>query len=91
MAAAEVVLRGAVTADGRLVLEGEPGLPPGCVEVILRPIEGVATPVRPQFETLRRIWADQEARGTRGRTLEEAVADVRALRDEWEPGQRELG
>jgi hypothetical protein len=42
------------------------------------------------FETLRRIWAEQDARGFRGRRGEEIVAEVRAMRDEWEPRQREL-
>ena len=64
MAAAEVVLRGAVTTDGRLLLEGEPGLPPGRVEVILRPIEGAARPGPP---AVRHAPAHLGAPGGEGR------------------------
>ena len=84
MATAEVVLRGAVTAEGQLVLDQRLDLPPGRVEVILRPIPEAAAEAHSMFETLRRIWAAQDARGfAGGRSLEEAVADVRALREEW--------
>jgi len=93
MATNEVLVQGAITPDGRLVLDEEPGLPAGRVEVVVRPVPQAepAEPERPMFDTLRRIWAEQEARGfARGRTLEEAVAEVRAMRDEWAEHDRRL-
>jgi hypothetical protein len=86
-----VVLRGALTEDGQLVLDEKPDLPPGRVEIIVRPVrDQTVTGEHPMFETLKRIWAKQEARGFRGRTLEEAIADVRALRDEWAARDRRI-
>jgi hypothetical protein len=90
MSAAEIVVHGAVTADGQLILDERPSLLPGRVEVTLRSLENTATERHPMFETLRRIWAEQDARGFRGRSGEEIVADVRAMRDEWEPRQRAI-
>jgi hypothetical protein len=90
MATTEVVVRGAVTADGRLVLDEQPQLPPGRVEVTVRPVGGAAPGRRTTFEALEEIWADLDAQGVRGRTGAEAVADVRALRDEWDAHQERL-
>ena len=91
MATTEVVVRGAVTTDGQLVLDEQPDLPPGRVEVTVRPMPSSGTEQPSMFDALRRIWAAQEARGfTGGRSVEEAVADVRALRDEWDAHQEEL-
>ena len=90
MASAEIVLRGAVTADGRLVLDEEPTLPPGRVEVVLRTIDDATPAPSALLEVLERIWADLDAQGVKGRSAEEAVADVRALRDEWDAHQEQL-
>ena len=84
MATNEVVVQGAVTPDGRLVLDQDPGLPAGRVEVIVRPVGEIATAATTLLAVLEPIWAQMEARGFKGgRTLEEAVAEVRAMRDEW--------
>ena len=91
MSRPEIVLRGAVTADGKLVLDERPDMPPGRVEVTVRPLQDAVGEERPMFETLKRIWAQQEARGfPGGRSAEEAVAEVRALRDEWDGHQQEV-
>ncbi|MBM3499710.1 MAG: hypothetical protein FJX74_13705 [Armatimonadetes bacterium] len=91
MAAAEVVVQGAVTVEGQLILDQQPDLPPGRVEVTVRALQSEAAEEHPMFQALRRIWADMDARGfAGGRSLEEAVADVRALRDEWDAHQEAL-
>jgi len=90
MATTEVVVQGAVTADGQLVLDEPPDVPPGRVEVTVRVVRERAPGEHPMFETLRRVRADLAAQGFRGRSMEEAVADVRALRDEWEARQEGL-
>jgi hypothetical protein len=90
MAVTETTVRGAVTADGQLVLDGNLDMPPGRVEVIVRRIQDASGERRPMLETLKRIWAEQEARGFRGRSAEEIIADVDAMRDEWEERQQGL-
>jgi len=91
MATTEVVVKDAVTADGHFVLDDPPDVPAGRVEVTVRVVRDEAPGEHPMFETLRQIWADQDARGyTGGRSPEEAVADVRALRDEWDAHQEKL-
>lgn len=91
MATTGVVVRGAVTAEGQLVLDEQPDVPPGRVEVIVRTLQDAVAEQHPMFETLKRIWAEQEARGfTGGRSAEEAVAEVRAMRDEWDAHQEQL-
>jgi hypothetical protein len=83
MATREVVLQGAVTPEGRLVLDQDPGLPAGRVQVIVRPADEAALS-SVLLDVLRPIWERLDAQGfSGGRTLEEAVADVRAMRDEW--------
>jgi hypothetical protein len=90
MATTEVVVKGAVTADGQLVLDEPPGVPPGRVEVTVRVVQDAAPKEHPMFETLRRIHAELDARGFKGRGGEEIVADVRAMRDEWRERQEGL-
>jgi len=90
MATTEVVVKGAVTADGRLVLDEPPDVPPGRVEVTVRVAREEAPAEPPMVQTLRRIWAELDAQGCQGRSAEEAVADVRALRDEWHTRQEGL-
>jgi len=84
----EVVTEGAVTEDGRLIVEGTLELRPGRVEVIVRQMDDAVPGTL--LEVLKPIWAELDAQGVQGRTLEEAVADVRALRDEWAARERRL-
>ena len=82
MATHEVVLQGAVTPEGRLVLDENPGLPPGRVEVVVRPADEAALS-SVLLDVLRPIWERLDEQGFKGgRTLLEAVTDVRAMRDE---------
>jgi hypothetical protein len=90
MATTEVVVKGAVTADGQLVLDEPPDVPPGRVEVTVRVVQDQAPKEHPMFEALRKIHAELDAQGFQGRSMAEAVADVRALRDEWKARQDRL-
>jgi hypothetical protein len=83
----EVVVQGTVMEDGRLVLDENPNLPPGRVCAILRPVPSPAPPDETLTDTLRRIWAAQEARGYKGRPWSEIMADLDTLRDEWDEGR----
>jgi hypothetical protein len=84
MSRTEVVLQGALTADGRLVLDEKPDLPPGRVTVTLQPIPVPTGDGERLSQVLERIWATRDAQGHRGRSMAQAVAEVRALREEWE-------
>jgi len=66
MATTEVVVKGAVTADGQLILDEPPDVPPGRVEVTVRVVPDDAPKEHPMFETLRRIHAELDARGVQG-------------------------
>jgi len=85
-----VVVRGAVTPEGQLVLDELPNVPPGRVEVTVRVLPDETPGEHPMFATLRRIWASLDAQGFSGRTGEQIVADVRAMRDEWQARQEGL-
>jgi hypothetical protein len=95
MSRTEVVLSGAVTADGQLILDGKPGLPPGRVEVVLRPVGTAPGSEGGLVGALQRIWAAQEARGFVGEPWEGLVAELDARRDEWDrrdgPAEVECG
>ncbi len=80
----EVMVEGALAADGSLVLDERPSLPPGRVQVILRAVEPATGTGGGLEEVLRGIWAAQEARGFRGRPWREIIADLDAMRDEWD-------
>ncbi len=91
MAAHEVLVRGAITPDGRLILDEQPDLPAGRVEVVVRPVEEAESVAATLLEVLQPIWDQLDATGFGGgRSLEEAVADVRAMRDEWAEHDRQL-
>jgi hypothetical protein len=81
-----IQLRGTLKADGTLELPGKVALPPGPVEVTVRPVEA------PQGEDLlrllARIRAEQQASGHVARSREEIDEEVRQMRDEWEDNQR---
>jgi hypothetical protein len=81
----ETTLEGTIQPDGTLILDGPTNLPAGRVQVVVRP-----TPETRQhdggslLDTIRAIWADQEARGHVPRTAEEVGAELRALDDDME-------
>lgn len=83
MSSRDIIIEGIVQPDGTLVLDGSPELPAGRVQVIVRPVT-VAPPGDPFWETLRSIWADQEARGFAPRSTEQVETERREDREQWE-------
>jgi len=72
-----------IQSDGTLVLDEKLPLPPGRVRVV---VQGptVSPEVEDYWRTLRAIWEAQKARGHVPRTVEEVVAERKALNDEME-------
>ena len=92
MAQTVVRLRGRLTADARIELEGQPDMELGQVEVILR---GVLPAPRTQpndiMSVLARIREQRTALGLVPPTREQVDAEINAMRDEWEERLEELG
>src|SRR5437763_1770255 len=78
------VVQGTLRDDGTLELDEKPALAPGRVQVTILPIPApaVAQPRRTILDVLDEIHAAQEARGYRGRSIEEMEADEAARRSE---------
>ena len=76
-----VVVEGRVQPDGRLEVSQKVKLPPGPVQVTVRP---VAEPVQPDrfWKMMESIWADLRTSGRPPRTQEEIDAEIDALRSE---------
>ena len=71
------VVHGTLKDDGTLELDEKPQLAPGRVQVTSLPVPApaVAQPRRTILDVLDEIRAGQEARGYRGRSIEEMEAD----------------
>ncbi|HEY7314673.1 MAG TPA: hypothetical protein VH643_35315 [Gemmataceae bacterium] len=80
MATPVVEIQGTLQADGTLVLDEKPNLPPGRVRVTVQPSEVQGDVI----DVLRRIHAEQAARGHVPRSREEIDADIAAMRQEDE-------
>ena len=74
---------GRLEGDGSLVLDEQLPLPPGRVQITVRTI---STPKEGEsmMETLKRIWADQDARGYKPPSGEAMDAYLKELRSEWD-------
>ncbi len=81
-----VEMEGILRADGTVVLDASPNLPPGPVRVTLRP----AGPRDDVMDVLRRLRAEQAASGHIPRSREEIDADVAAMRQEDEERMQEI-
>ena len=80
MATPVVEIQGTLQADGTLVLDEKPNLPRGRVRVTVQPSEVQGDVI----DVLRRIHAEQAARGHVPRSREEIDADIAAMRQEDE-------
>lgn len=90
MSAESVVLQGTVLADGTLRLPGAVPLPPGPVEVVVRPVNakrGEGAGVGGAGANRRRARSDPRYVP---RTAEEIDASIREMRDEWDEQSREI-
>lgn len=75
-------IQGTLQADGTLVLDEKPNLPPGRVRVRMQPLlDYTQTDIWRFFERLR---AEQQARGHVPRSKEEIDANIAAMRQEDE-------
>jgi hypothetical protein len=77
-----VELQGTLQADGTLVLDEKPNLPPGRVRVTMQTLPDITQTDIWQF--LERLWAEQRARGHVPRSKEEIDAEIAASRQEDE-------
>ena len=78
-----VVLRGTLRPDGTLELAEPVGLPPGPVEVTVKPAPAAAparAPAGDWWQVLQQIRADREARGYPFLSDEEVAAHIEELR-----------
>jgi hypothetical protein len=81
----ETTLEGTIQPDGSLILDGPTGLPAGRVQVVVRPAADSPKPSGESvLDTLRAIWADQDARGHVPRTVEEIDAGLKALDEDMD-------
>ncbi len=79
----DIVIEGVVQADGTLTLGGSAKLPPGRVQVVVRPLPD--PPVGdPFWDMMRSIWEGQRARGFTPRSAEQVEAERREEREHWE-------
>jgi len=84
MKATEVVVEGALTEDGQLVLDEKPNLPAGRVKVVMQLLDQAVTAQGALLQAVRELQAAQEARGYKGHPVEELLAELDAMRDEWD-------
>jgi hypothetical protein len=83
-----VELQGTLQADGTLLLDEKPNLPPGRVRVTVQPVLDITQTDIWQY--VERIWAEQRARGHVPRSKEEIDADIAASRQEDEERMLEI-
>jgi len=81
-----VTVQGIVLPNGSLQIVGPVQLPPGPVEITIRPAEQVEGG-EDVLAVLARIRVEQNASGFVPRSAEEIDASVREMRDEWEERQ----
>jgi hypothetical protein len=83
-----VEIQGTLQADGTLVLDEKPNLPPGRVRITVQLLTDLTqTPI---WQVLETIWAEQRARGHVSRSKEEIDADIAASRQEDEERMLEI-
>jgi len=82
----QITMQGTVRADGTLELDDPVAMPEGRVQVTILPIPepALSRPRRTILDVLDEIHVAQEARGYRGRSIEEMEADEAKQRAEEE-------
>jgi hypothetical protein len=77
-----VVLHGELLADGTLLLNARPELPPGPVEVTINP--SIGPKKESTWAVLEKIWMERASLGIPSRTRAEIDAQIDSFRKEWE-------
>lgn len=85
-----IEIEGTLQADGQLILDEKPALPPGRVRVALHAIGNGVDPSNDVLAVLHGIHAAQKARRHTPRTREEIDAAIAAMRGEDEERMRAL-
>jgi len=84
----ETILGGTIQADGTLVLDEKPSLPPGRVHVVVRPEvdrnQEVTTLSQDYLQTMKAIRTSQLARGHHSRNMAEIAAEQAELSAEMD-------
>src|SRR5262245_25458979 len=83
-----VEIQGTLLENGTLELDQKPNLPPGRVQVTVKPLPDYKQTEIWQF--FERLWAEQRAKGHVSRTREEIDAELEASRQEDEERMQEL-
>ena len=88
MSTKPIEIQGTLQADGTLVLDEKPNLPPGRVKVTVQPVpDYTETDI---WKFFQQIWAEREALGIPPRSKEEIDAELEAARQEDEERMLEL-
>jgi hypothetical protein len=90
MSLSEVVIEGTLKPDGTLVLDQKPNLPPGRVQVMVRPMTSESAGQRGVLEVIAEIRRNQQARGHVPRSREEIDAEINELRQAAEEEMQEV-
>lgn len=91
MSQTEVVIEGTLQADGTLVLDEKPNLPPGRVRVVLRQEESIEVPADdPFWQRMQAIWAIPRSPGLPDDGGANTLEEVRRMRGEWDEHQQQL-
>jgi hypothetical protein len=85
-----IEVEGTLHADGTLVLDEKPNVPPGRVRVTLSPVAGATPPEDGFMARMEAVWAAQKARGYISPSRDEIDAELAAMRDEAEEEMREV-
>jgi hypothetical protein len=83
-----VEIQGTLLENGTLELDQKPNLPPGRVQVTVKPVPDYKQTEIWQF--FERLWAEQRAKGHVPRAREEIDAELEAARQEDEERMLEL-
>lgn len=88
MSLSELVIEGTLKPDGTLELDRKPNLPPGRVEVTVKPLTTSLTGQRGLVEVMDEIRQSRRARGYQGRSLQEMQAEEKTHQEENEDYER---
>jgi hypothetical protein len=87
----ETVVDGTIQPDGTLVLDEKLTLPPGKVKIIVRQEVEIILPENdPFWQRMRMMWAISKSREDAGDGGAHSLAEVAALRDEWDEHQQAI-